>query len=125
MDFDDSDETPESKSKESADNAKDPSGKKAAAKNDVRSKKIKPRPANDDQQSVGHLLHSLQQPPSSAPYVFASILSLLWVAIGGGLFFMGFGGEQIAEGWSSLPRRFPRQPLLLWPGFSCPSSFSS
>ena len=97
LDFDVSDEAGENRAKGLADGAKDPSGENAGAKADARSKKIKPRPANDDQQSVGHLLHSLQQPPSSAPYVFATILSLFWVAIGGGLFFMGFGGAQLAE----------------------------
>src|SRR5262249_4477384 len=45
---------------------------------------VKPvqRAANDDRQSVGAILQSLQRRPSRAPYTAAFFLSTVWVALG-------------------------------------------
>src|SRR5262249_33197908 len=56
---------------------------------------VKPiqRAANDDRQSVGQVLQSLQRRPSRAPYFAAFLLSIAWVALG---LFIGvayFGGD--------------------------------
>ncbi len=45
---------------------------------------VKPaqRAANDDRQSVGQVLQSMQRRPSRAPYMAAFFLSIAWVALG-------------------------------------------
>src|SRR5215212_7002377 len=45
---------------------------------------VKPtqRAANDDRQSVGHILQSMQRRPSRAPYMAAFFLSAAWVVLG-------------------------------------------
>src|SRR5204862_6390129 len=45
---------------------------------------VKPvqRAANDDRQSVGQVLQSMQRRPSRAPYMAAFFLSAVWVLLG-------------------------------------------
>ena len=49
------------------------------------------RPANDDRESIGQLLHSLQRRPSRTSYVYASVFAGLWVLAG------------LVLGWMYLP----------------------
>ena len=40
------------------------------------------RPANDDRESIGQILRTLQRRPSRTSYVFASVFAGLWVLAG-------------------------------------------
>jgi len=56
---------------------------------------VKPaqRAANDDRQSVGQILQSMQRRPSRAPYMAAFLLSIAWVALGVFIGIAYFGGD--------------------------------
>src|SRR4051812_2251024 len=56
---------------------------------------VKPaqRAANDDRQSVGQVLQSLQRRPSRAPYFAAFLLSIAWVVVGLAIGASYFGGD--------------------------------
>src|SRR5262249_16940007 len=60
---------------------------------------VKPvqRAANDDRQSVGAILQSMQRRPSRAPYTAAFFLSVAWVVLGLfiGASYFGSGGKQV------------------------------
>src|SRR5205085_3903747 len=51
------------------------------------------RAANDDRQSVGQILQSMQRRPSRAPYFAALLLSIAWVALGVFIGIAYFGGD--------------------------------
>src|SRR5665213_245709 len=38
-----------------------------------------PRAANDDQQSIGQILHALQRRPARSSYFFATVFSCVWI----------------------------------------------
>src|SRR5437660_6887592 len=48
-----------------------------------------PRAANDDRQSVGQILQTLQRRPSRAPYMIAGLFGLVWAAMGLTLAYLG------------------------------------
>src|SRR3954447_19380350 len=56
---------------------------------------VKPaqRAANDDRQSVGQILQSMQRRPSRAPYMAAFLLSIAWVVLGVFIGVAYFGGD--------------------------------
>ncbi len=49
--------------------------------------------ANDDRRSIGNLIYALQLRPSSAPIWMAFMLSVVWLAIGGGILWSLYGPE--------------------------------
>src|SRR5262249_14271954 len=55
-----------------------------------------PPAANDDRQSVGRMLQTLQGRPSRKPYVIAGILAFVWIAGGLMLGMVQLGAEPIA-----------------------------
>src|SRR5271169_4332736 len=48
--------------------------------------------ANDDQESIGQILQSLQRKPKSVSFLIASLFSLIWIFCAAGLMY-GFGGQ--------------------------------
>src|SRR5712691_2685382 len=54
-----------------------------------------PPAANDDRQSVGRMLHTLQRRPSRRPYVIAGIFAVAWIASGIMLGMAQLGAEPV------------------------------
>jgi ABC-type transporter Mla subunit MlaD len=61
--------------------------------------------ANDDGPSIGGLIFALQQKPSSAPYKFAAIVSIIWGAIGAAFVIASIGTASPVLGWLDLLAR--------------------
>src|SRR6266436_3760957 len=55
------------------------------------------RAANDDRQSVGQILQTLQRRPSRAPYLIAGLFGLVWAAIGLALAYFGSDLGRVAS----------------------------
>ena len=61
--------------------------------------------ANDDGPSIGGLIFALQQKPSSAPYKFAAIVSIIWGAIGAAFVIASISTASPVLGWLDLLSR--------------------
>ena len=61
--------------------------------------------ANDDGPSIGGLIFALQQKPSSAPYKFAAIVSIIWGAIGAAFVIASIGTASPVLGWLDILSR--------------------
>jgi ABC-type transporter Mla subunit MlaD len=61
--------------------------------------------ANDDGPSIGGLIFALQQKPSSAPYKFAAIVSIIWGAIGAAFVIASISTASPVLGWLELISR--------------------
>ncbi|MBC7831198.1 MAG: hypothetical protein H7Y62_04170, partial [Hyphomicrobium sp.] len=61
--------------------------------------------ANDDGPSIGGLIFALQQKPSSAPYKFAAIVSIIWGSIGAAFVIASIGTASPVLGWLDLLAR--------------------
>ena len=66
------------------------------------------RPANDDRESVGQILRSLQRRPGPGPYLAATVLSVIWAGAGVGLALL-YRGQMQATFTSTEP--------LMWVAF--------
>ncbi len=61
--------------------------------------------ANDDGPSIGGLIFALQQKPSSAPYKFAAIVSIIWGAIGAAFVIASISTASPVLGWLDILSR--------------------
>lgn len=74
-------------------------------------------PANDDRRAVGEILHALNERPTKGAYVFAFLLSLLWIGVGGGLAWVSLGdiGGLLSKGGAGLSTLMAVGASLLFP----------
>ena len=75
------------------------------------------RAANDDRRSVGQLLQTLQERPARTPYAIASLVAILWIALGLFLAWGYLGPELRAEGLqgAAAPQLFGMAAAIIVP----------
>ena len=70
------------------------------------------RPANDDRESIGQILRTLQRRPTRTSYVVAGVFSAIWVVAG-----LGLGGAYLADIREALGPSGLTAPVLAVLGF--------